>query len=105
MLYKKEKKTVSLRAEQFVTYLQGFYEDSPEILLFDHQKEFDKILDQNFKQETDANYDPFRERIEETLKQYQELYDKDEFQDEAQKQAIFAIIKDLRRQLDEIDKM
>jgi len=26
-------------------YLQVFYEESPEILLFDHQKEFDKILD------------------------------------------------------------
>lgn len=81
-LYKKEKKEVCLTAEQFVTYLTGFYEESADVVLFDHQKEFDKILDQNFKAETDANFDPFRDRIEETLKQYLELLEKDEFTDE-----------------------
>ena len=58
---------MGVTADQFKKYLVSFYEDSPDILLFDHMKEFDKMLDKSLKEETDATYDPVREKIEETM--------------------------------------
>lgn len=57
-LYKKEKKEISLSSQQFITYLQTWFEETDDILIFDHMKEFDKELDKQFKEETDMNYDP-----------------------------------------------
>lgn len=75
-LFKKEKNT-GLDADQFIKYLTKFYEDT-EILVFDHMKEFDKELDANFKAETDATFDPVREQIENTLRDYQKQMEEDE---------------------------
>lgn len=104
-LFKREKKEISLTADQFMRWIVTFYEENEEILIFDHQKEFDKELDQNFKEETDATFDPFREQIEETLKVYQEMLMTDEFKSESEKQATQKIVKDLQRQLDELDRL
>ncbi len=70
---------MSLNADQFIKFLQLFYEDNEEVLVFDHMKEFDKELDKDFKAETDANFDPFRDKIEDTLQNYREILEKDDF--------------------------
>ena len=96
-MYRKEKKTLGITADQFRKYLVTFYEDSPDILIFDHMKEFDKELDHNLKEETDATYDPVREKLEETLKSYQDELDADNFRDNDHKKIVQGIVRDLQK--------
>jgi len=56
---------------EFAMALQEFFEENDEILFLDNTNEFTEQVEENFKATTEAGYDPFKSKLEKTMKQYQ----------------------------------
>ena len=104
-LFKNEKKIRSISADQFLRYLELFYDVQDDILVFDHMLEYEKELTKNFKTETDATYDPFKEQLEDTLKSYQEKLADDTFKTDAERHILKNVVREMTRQLESHDRV
>ena len=72
--------------------------------MFDHMLEYEKELTKNFKTETDATYDPFKEQLEETLKSYQEKLIDETFKTDAERHILKNVVREMTRQLESHDR-
>ncbi len=54
----------------FALALKDFYAGNDDILCVDTTNEFTEQVEENYKAATEQYYDPFKEKLEKTLKQY-----------------------------------
>ena len=63
----------------FQIALEEFYESSDLLIANDRTGEFDEQVNEQFRAATEQNYDPFKAKLEKTLKNYQLMLQQDQF--------------------------
>jgi len=67
--------------------------------------EFDKELNINFKAETDATFDPFKETLEATLKEYEKKLENEEYKTESEKAVLKNMVTQIMSQIEELERI
>jgi len=52
----------------FSIALKEFYNVNDDVLVWDTTSEFTEVVEENYKAATESHYDPFKEKLEKTLK-------------------------------------
>lgn len=89
---------------EFGKALQEFYEGNDDILCIDTNNEFTEQVEENYKAATEQYYDPFKEKLEKTLKQYIKAVNDDNFKDEKERNIAKRMIKDINEKIKMIDE-
>lgn len=71
-----------ITSNEFKEGLKEFYEKDSQILVWDTTKEFFEEVEDRYKAMTEQNYNPLREWLERTLKQYIKAAQEDKFKDD-----------------------
>lgn len=74
------------------------------MLVWDTTNEFTDLVEENYKAATEAGYDPFKEKLEKTLKQYIKEVNEDKFKDDKERQIAKKMIKDINEKIKMIDE-
>lgn len=69
----------------FSIALKEFYNVNDDVLVWDTTSEFTEVVEENYKAATESHYDPFKEKLEKTLKQYIKAVQDDKFKDDKER--------------------
>jgi hypothetical protein len=108
-----EHKVNHIKADLFINLLKIFLDENEDMILHDHLHEFDEQIEETFSvahlktsfgAPTDAQFDPFKQRLEKTLEQYENSLIKGDFKDEKEREVTLQIVRDLKYQIAKIEE-
>ena len=97
-------KHTSIGNLDFCMALKEFYNTNDDLLVIDTTNEFTEQVEENYKAATEQYYDPFKEKLEKTLKQYIKAVQDDNFKDDKERQIAKKMIKDINEKIKMIDE-